>query len=181
MSKHKRIYRIVLLGDGAVGKTALRHNYLGEVFKEDYGMTIGADFAVKRAIINDVEVIAQIWDLAGQPQFEVVRNTYYKGVAGAVMVYDITRKDTFENIPRWIQELVKNNDNKIVPLVLLANKNDLRGESGNEVPSEDGKKYSQDLSKWSSSEIPYIETSAKTSENVDYAFELLLKTLEARA
>ena len=83
-AQNRRIFKICLLGEGAVGKTALRQRYLGEGFKQSYAMTIGADFAVKRVTIDNQEFISQIWDLAGQVRFSSVREVYYRGAAGAL-------------------------------------------------------------------------------------------------
>lgn len=178
MSNRRKIFKIVLLGDGAVGKTALRHRYLGEGFKQSYSMTIGADFAVKRVKLDGDEIVAQIWDLAGQMRFQSVREVYYQGAAGALLVFDITRANTFENVPKWITELLENNKNRVVPMVLIGNKSDLRESEEGSITYESGVEYAQNLSGWSKFEIPYVETSAKEGDNVEAAFETLLKNIE---
>ena len=91
----RKIFKITLLGDGAVGKTSLRKTYLGEGFKDGYSMTIGADFAVKRLRIDDQDFVAQIWDLAGQQRFSAVREVYYRGTSGCLLVFDISRRSVF--------------------------------------------------------------------------------------
>ncbi len=176
MSNRRKIFKIVLLGDGAVGKTALRTRYLGEGFKKSYSMTIGADFAVKRVNLDGHEIVAQIWDLAGQIRFQSVREVYYQGATGALLVFDITRGETFENIPNWITELLENNNNRVVPMVLIGNKSDLRDETS--ITTEAGMEYAKNLSGWSNFEIPYVETSAKDGSNVEEAFEILLRNIE---
>jgi small GTP-binding protein len=178
LAEHKKIYKIVLLGDGAVGKTALRHRYLGDAFQQSYSMTIGADFAVKRVNIDGMEIVAQIWDLAGQTRFASVREVYYQGATGALLVYDITRSDTFEHVPTWITELLENNKNKVVPMVLIGNKSDLRDTSDEAISLEAGKEYAKSLSEWSSFDIPYVETSALSGENVDAGFATLLRNID---
>ncbi|MHA1911612.1 MAG: GTP-binding protein [Candidatus Kariarchaeaceae archaeon] len=176
-AQNRRIFKICLLGEGAVGKTALRQRYLGEGFKQSYAMTIGADFAVKRVTIDNQEFISQIWDLAGQVRFSSVREVYYRGAAGALLVFDISRPDTFEKIPNWIKELLDNNKGRIVPMVLIGNKSDLRETTPNHVTRERGMTYAEQLSKWSEFEIPYIETSAKTGDMVEDAFSVLLRNI----
>lgn len=178
MTVSRKIFKIVLLGDGAVGKTALRHRYLGEGFKQSYSMTIGADFAVKRVDLDGEEIVAQIWDLAGQIRFQSVREVYYQGATGALLVFDITRSSTFESIPNWITELLENNKNKIVPMVLLGNKSDLRDTTDGAISRESGEEYAKNLSEWSTFEIPYVETSALSGDNVDEAFAILLRNIE---
>ncbi|MHA1707549.1 MAG: GTP-binding protein [Candidatus Heimdallarchaeaceae archaeon] len=173
----RKIFKITLLGDGAVGKTSLRKTYLGEGFKDGYSMTIGADFAVKRLRIDDQDFVAQIWDLAGQQRFSAVREVYYRGTSGCLLVFDISRRSSFENIPSWIAELLKNNSNRVVPIVLIGNKSDLRSTAKDPVMREQAEEYAHSLTSWSGFTVPYIETSAKTGENVDEAFKTLLKNI----
>ncbi|MHA2168477.1 MAG: GTP-binding protein [Candidatus Kariarchaeaceae archaeon] len=177
MSAKTRIYKITLLGEGGVGKTALRHRYLGDKFKAHYSMTIGADFAAKRTKVDDIDITAQIWDLAGQDRFETVREVYYRGATGALLVYDITREDTYNIIPKWIAELMKNNSNRMVPLVLIGNKGDLRGQMSNEVSVEQAQEYGRLLSDWCGYHVPYVETSALSGQNVEEAFQTLLRNV----
>lgn len=173
----KKKFKITLLGEGAVGKTSLRKNFLGETFDRDYMMTLGADFATKTIEVDDYEVTLIIWDLAGQPRFSVVREGFYQGTRGALLVFDITRPDTYEQLSSWVRELLKNNKDKKVPLVLIGNKNDLRGSLHTTIPEEYGEKYAEALSQWSGYNIPYIETSAKYGDNVEKAFENLIRQI----
>lgn len=172
-----KIYKLVLLGEGGVGKTALRHRYLGQGFKQNYQMTIGADFAAKRDTVDGETITAQIWDLAGQIRFSKVREGYYKGAVGALLVFDIVRRNTFEIIPEWLDELLRNNNEKMVPIILIGNKGDLRGMDQNEVTVEEAENYARALSEWSEFEVPYIETSALTGEQVDEAFQKLIRNI----
>ncbi|OLS23071.1 MAG: GTPase KRas precursor [Candidatus Heimdallarchaeota archaeon LC_2] len=178
MAERRKIYKVVVLGDGAVGKTALRHRYLGEGFKQSYSMTIGADFAVKRVELDGKEIVAQIWDLAGQLRFQSVREVYYQGATGALLVFDITRSSTFESIPQWVTELLENNKQKIIPMVLIGNKSDLRESSPEAISFDAGQEYAKSLTDWSQFEIPYVETSALNGENVEDAFATLLRNIE---
>ncbi|MFV2014510.1 MAG: GTP-binding protein [Candidatus Heimdallarchaeota archaeon] len=178
MAERRKIYKVVVLGDGAVGKTALRHRYLGEGFKQSYSMTIGADFAVKRVELDGKEIVAQIWDLAGQLRFQSVREVYYQGATGALLVFDITRSSTFESIPQWVTELLENNKQKIIPMVLIGNKSDLRESSPEAISHDAGAEYAKSLTTWSNFEIPYVETSALNGENVESAFITLLRNIE---
>ena len=172
-----RIYKIALLGEGGVGKTALRHRYLGQGFKDNYQMTIGADFAAKRVTVDGVDITAQIWDLAGQQRFNSVRSTYYKGCVGALLVFDITRLDTYNIIPSWLEELLTNNSDRVVPVVLIGNKGDLRGQAAEEIHPADAEAYAKALSDWSGYNVPYVETSAKSGNNVELAFQTLLTNI----
>ena len=174
-----KIFKITLLGQGGVGKTSLRHQYLGEGFQEGYSMTIGADFAAKRTEVDGESITAQIWDLAGQERFETVRSVYYRGCVGALLVFDISRPSTFDVVPNWLGELVKNNNERIVPLILIGNKGDLRGQVDYAVPEETALEYAKQLTEWSGFEVPYVETSALNGDNVDKAFITLLRNVDA--
>ncbi len=170
------IFKIALLGDGAVGKTSLRNRFMGKPLPGKYLMTIGAEFAIKSLEIRNKPVKFQIWDLAGQPRFESVREPYYKGTLGGLLVFDVTRPESFENSPSWIKELWENNGRGKIPLVLLGNKIDLRDSVKPSIYPVHGEGLAAEFSKFcvkESFEVPYIETSAKTGENVDRAFQIL--------
>jgi len=171
------ILKIILVGDGQVGKTSLRKTFLDEGFKDGYLKTIGADFAVKRLRIDEKEYIAHIWDLAGQQRFSTVREVYYRGTSGCLLVFDISRRSSFGNIPAWIDELLKNNENRVIPFVLVGNKSDLRATSKAPILREQPEEYARALSAWSELTVPYIETSALTGENVDNAFDELITNI----
>ncbi|MFW9994575.1 MAG: Rab family GTPase [Candidatus Odinarchaeota archaeon] len=171
--------KLVLCGDGAVGKTALRERFLGKGFSSSYLQTIGADFASIDKEINVPEtgsktVKYQIWDLAGQLQFQAVRSSYYEGCFGALMVFDLTRPDSFANIPNWIEELWKNSQRGKVPVVLLGNKADLIGQFPEHVTQEAIDSYIEKLNAEVAQykfTVPYLTTSALTGQNVEEAFK----------
>ena len=168
-----------MLGDGGVGKTALRLRFMGHGFQSSYLSTIGADFALKEVILENKESIKmQIWDLAGQVHYSKIRTNYYIGAHGAFIVYDVVRPDSFENITNWILE-VKKNLNKPIPIVLIANKIDLRNQFDQAVSKNDGQKLKEKLEKEYENKVYYVETSAFTGAGVDEAFHLLVKELSA--
>ncbi|MHA2367423.1 MAG: GTP-binding protein [Candidatus Hodarchaeales archaeon] len=174
------IMKICLLGDGAVGKTALRERYLGKGFSSNYIMTIGADFAVKPVTIESRPAKFQIWDLAGQPRFSSVRALYYRGSMGALLIFDVTRPDSFVNAQSWVNELWKSNGKGPVPIVLLGNKSDLRGRGADEISNDQAIAYADKVSEETRAagfEVSYMETSAKSGQNVDQAFEMLGKSI----
>ncbi|MHA2226007.1 MAG: Rab family GTPase [Candidatus Hodarchaeales archaeon] len=168
MSEDHRLWKIVLVGDGAVGKTSLRKTYLGEGFETDYLSTMGADFALYDTQIKETHIRWQIWDLAGQPLFEDVVKAYYTKVFGGILVYDITRRQTFNNVEKWLNDIrtYSKRDRKI-PVILLANKTDLREEGTETVSTEEGKDLADKFG------LKLIETSAKTGEGVQQAFDQL--------
>lgn len=168
---------MVLIGDGAVGKTSIAHRYLKKGFETEYLRTVGADFYMQRReyIVEGVGEIAikwNIWDLGGQPAFESVRKSFYKGARAAFLVFDITRPETFHNVPNWVNEYIEATGDKH-PLILVANKLDLRGAIENEVSKAAGEKYSEALSDYMNFNVPFIETSAKQGKNIDKAFDTL--------
>lgn len=174
----KVIVKLNLLGDGAVGKTSLRNRFMGKGFRDDHLMTIGADFSLyeKKIIHNHIEyeIAFQIWDMAGQARFENLRARFFQGSMAGIMVYDITREESFHSIPRWIEEIFRHNGSGVIPLVLVGNKSDLRDKKS--VPMKKGEDYAALLSK--STErygftVKYVEASAKDGTNIDIAFETI--------
>jgi small GTP-binding protein len=165
------ILKLVLLGDGAVGKTTLRKRFLGEGFKAGYSATIGAAFAIKRINLENYRLTFQIWDLAGQQRFQAVRELYYRGSRGALLIFDVTNPDSFNNLPSWLEELWKKAGR--VPMILCGNKIDLRDGSSGSIQPELGQEYAHRLSKALNFKVPYIETSALTGEKVNEAFFML--------
>lgn len=176
LERQKYIMKVILIGDGAVGKTSIRRNYLGESFQSDYYMTIGADFAIKDVrLSNGIDIKYQIWDLAGQPIFRGVRNSYYDGCFGAIVVFDLSRPRTFSNAILWINELWKANGQGPIPVVFIGNKFDLVNKEVNVI--KNAFKFTQMFSKETDSKkgfvTPLLITSAKTGLNVENAFDLL--------
>ncbi|MGY5878789.1 MAG: GTP-binding protein [Candidatus Thorarchaeota archaeon] len=163
-------FKIVMLGDGAVGKTAMTTRFTQDSFDSDYKRTIGADFAVKRMEIPDIDakVTLQCWDLAGQPRFEFVRQGFYRGARGGLLLYDVTRRRTFLNIDRWKEETFVNTG-KDIPLVVVANKIDLV--ESRAVTKKDGQAYAKENG------FIYVESSALTGENVEEAYVNLCKRM----
>ncbi len=169
------LFKIILLGDGAVGKTSIRRRYMGEGFKTDFLATMGADFAFLKTKIDSVNVEWQIWDLAGQPAFRNVMKSYYKGAMGALAVYDITQPKSLESLDTWVKEVRERagtyND---LPIVLVGNKIDLR----DEVPSS--LKTIQGFVKAKSLNAGFVETSAKTGEAIEEAFTTLARDIMSK-
>ena len=172
------IWKIVLIGDGAVGKTTLRKRYFGENYTGDYLQTIGADFATKEVTIgSQYKVKFVIWDLAGQPRYSNIRKAFYIGAEGALFVCDVTNQDSFNNITHWIDELWSNNNIGPIPFVVLGNKVDLREEGIVTISDERIREFSvktnQETLERYKFGVKSIMTSAKTGHNVNNAFRSL--------
>lgn len=181
MTQKSFLFKIVLIGDGAVGKTSLRRKWMGEAFKVNYIFTIGCDFAIKEFQFDkDVKVKLQIWDLGGQPHFKEVRKAFYVGASGGIVLYDITNRESFKNVKMWVAELLKHTKKK-VPVVVVGNKIDLRVNEGDYVSTLEGLELKRQIVKEFGIKALFSETSAKTGENVDKVFRgitaLLLQEL----
>ena len=157
-------YKIILLGPGAVGKTSLLHRFVMNQFSSSYKMTMGVDFLKKEITVRNNPIILTIWDVSGQERFKFMRKNYYRGAQGALLIFDLTREDTLNKlINKWYPELIKFLSNEI-PFLLIGNKLDLIKEIGSVVDSNLAKSFAE------SKNSIYLETSAKTGENVEEAF-----------
>ena len=173
------LFKIVLIGDGAVGKTSIRRRYMGEGFRSDFLATMGADFAYLKTEVDDDFVDWQIWDLAGQPAFRNVMKAYFKGSMGCLAIYDVTQPRSLDSLDSWIEEArLHSQSSTEIPAVIVGNKTDLRDEVPNSIKTIDGFVKSKAL------KADFIETSAKTGINVEDAFivigEEILKGIEHR-
>ncbi|MFX0207327.1 MAG: Rab family GTPase [Candidatus Hodarchaeota archaeon] len=124
LSSSVLFWKVVMLGEAMVGKTTLVKAFMGVEFTEGYKATLGTDLSRKVVQINDEEVIFQIWDLAGQQAFKTIRSTFLKGAKGAIVVYDISSRESFLKTKDWLKELFSVVGK--IPVVLVGNKLDLR-------------------------------------------------------
>ncbi|MHA2364463.1 MAG: GTP-binding protein [Candidatus Hodarchaeales archaeon] len=174
-----RIFKLSLLGDGAVGKTSLKVRYTKGEFTNRYRQTLGVDFATHTINFDNKEVKIQIWDVAGQQVFNSIRKGFFQGSLGGWFVYDVTRPDTFQSLmSAWIEPFWETLQSK-PPCILVANKVDLIEDR--KVSGEDGEKFAQFLKKETGFNVPLIETSAKEGTNVNNAFETLAREVIYRA
>ena len=162
------LFKIILVGDTSVGKTNIINKYIKNEFQEDFYATIGVEFSHKQFIVDNHKIKAQIWDTAGQERYKAITRAYYKGAKGAFIVYDITRKDTFDDIDKWRNELV-NSCNKEVTIMLIGNKCDL--EDSREISKEQGEEKAKSFG------FSFLETSAYSGENLEKGFEMLIKEI----
>jgi small GTP-binding protein len=156
------LFKCIAVGDGGCGKTALTVRFAHGFFQEQYKMTIGVEFAVKLIEIGGFKTKLQIWDTGGQERFSYVRPLYYKGAMGALCVFDLTNRESFDHVPNWIDE-VKANVGE-VPMVLVGNKADL---PGREVPRDEAEGTAKKFNMY------YLESSAKTGDGVGDCFGVL--------
>ncbi|KAK1373777.1 Ras-related protein RGP1 [Heracleum sosnowskyi] len=159
------VFKIVLIGDSAVGKSQLLARFARNEFNLDSKATIGVEFQTRTLSIDHKTVKAQIWDTAGQERYRAVTSAYYRGAVGAMLVYDITKRQSFDHVVRWLEELRGHADKNIV-IMLVGNKTDL-GHLWN-VSSEDAKEFAE------RENLYFMETSALESTNVEIAFNTVL-------
>ncbi|KAH7825119.1 Rab11a [Monocercomonoides exilis] len=162
------LFKIVLIGDSGVGKSNLLSRYTRNEFNLESKSTIGVEFATRSIQIEGKTIKAQIWDTAGQDRYRAITSAYYRGAVGALLVYDISKHSTYENVERWLKELRDHADPNIV-IMLVGNKSDLRHLRN--VPTDEAKSFAMRNS------LSFIETSALHSTNVETAFTTILQEI----
>eukprot|EP00993_Chasmostoma_nieuportense_P004349 NODE_5022_length_709_cov_176.111684_g4859_i0.p1 GENE.NODE_5022_length_709_cov_176.111684_g4859_i0~~NODE_5022_length_709_cov_176.111684_g4859_i0.p1 ORF type:complete len:213 (+),score=34.50 NODE_5022_length_709_cov_176.111684_g4859_i0:59-697(+) len=165
------IYKVLVVGDYAVGKTSLIRRYCTGEFTTNYRITIGVDFCLKSLTHNAHDVSLQLWDIAGHERFGAMTRVYYKFAVAAVVVFDLTRATTLESARRWrqdINEKISLPDTHAIPMILLANKADM----DSDLPSERLDQFVKEHGF-----IGWPPTSAKSGQNVDLAFRQLLDSI----
>ena len=161
-SGYQYIFKYIIVGESCVGKSCLLLQFIDNRFKDSHDLTIGVDFGSKTIKLDDgTHVKVQIWDTAGQESFRSITRSYYRGSICALLVYDITRRQTFDNLIRWLEDMRENAYSKMV-ILLVGNKSDLKMER--EVSYEDGQAFA------TKHNLLFFETSAKTAANVEQAF-----------
>lgn len=155
------LFKYIIIGDTGVGKSCLLLQFTDQRFRQQHDLTIGVEFGSRTVKINDKNIKLQIWDTAGQESFKSITRSYYRGAAGALLVYDITRKETFNHLTRWLEE-VRQNGNPDIMVMLIGNKADL--DSRRQVSTEEGERFAKENG------LIFMETSAKTAFNVEQAF-----------
>eukprot|EP00798_Chlamydomonas_sp_ICE-L_P007944 gene7944-1159_t len=159
------LFKVVLIGDSGVGKSNILSRFTRNEFCLESKSTIGVEFATRSIQVDGKTIKAQIWDTAGQERYRAITSAYYRGAVGALLVYDITKAVTFENVERWLKELRDHADANIV-IMLVGNKSDLRHLRG--VPTEEAQAFCEREG------LSFIETSALESTNVERAFQQIL-------
>ncbi|MHA1350701.1 MAG: Rab family GTPase [Promethearchaeota archaeon] len=167
--------KVLLTGAAAVGKTSLVQRFIKNRFAANYKLTVGVDILTKDVEFRQGEVATlSIWDIGGQQRFEFIRSTFYKGAAGALLVFDLTREQTYIETRKWLTE-IRQFSSQNIPFVLIGNKADLVEDVGEVIDRAEARAFAE------SEGSIYIETSAKTGINVDDAFtELTRRIVESR-
>ena len=163
------VYKILLLGDSEVGKSCFLMRYSDNIFVENYITTIGLDYKLKYVQLDSGETIkVQLWDTAGQDRYRTIAKNYYKGSHGILLLYDITKENSFENIREWVQNIREEVYEKAI-IFLIGNKIDKKNER--KITTEQGQKLAAEYN------LPFFEAYAKSGENVEEIFKNLYKKI----
>ena len=165
--RKKLSMKLLLIGDSEVGKTSLLLKYTEHIFPEEHIATIGVEYKDKYIIKDNYNIRLQIWDTAGQERFHSITKNIYRNTNGVIFIYDIAKKETFDNIKNWILDLQSASAD--IKGIILGNKNDLTDKR--EVNMTDLKELGEKY------KMPYMETSAKNNINVNEGFELIVNEL----
>ncbi|KAJ1136193.1 hypothetical protein NDU88_002611 [Pleurodeles waltl] len=154
--------KLLMIGESGVGKSSLLLRFTDDTFDKQIGSTIGVDFKVKRLIVDGNQVKLAIWDTAGQERFRTLTPSYYRGAQGVILVYDVTRRETLQKLIIWLNELDTYSTKDNMVKMLVGNKID---KTDREVDRNEGLQFARKHS------MLFIETSAKSSDGVQCAFE----------
>ncbi|XP_033614171.1 ras-related protein Rab-25 isoform X1 [Fukomys damarensis] len=174
------VFKVVLIGESGVGKTNLLSRFTRNEFSHDSRTTIGVEFSTRTVMLGTAAIKAQIWDTAGLERYRAITSAlcppplpprYYRGAVGALLVFDLTKHQTYAVVERWLKELYDHAEATIV-VMLVGNKSDLS--QAREVPTEEARMFAENNG------LLFLETSALDSTNVELAFETVLKEIFAK-
>lgn len=165
------LFKLLLIGDSGVGKSCLLLMFADNTYTESYISTIGVDFKIKTIELDGKTIKLQIWDTAGQERFRTITSSYYRGAHGIIVVYDVTDQESFSNVRQWMQEIERYASENVNKL-LVGNKCDLSTKKV--VDYTAAKEFADQMG------IPFLETSAKNSTNVEQAFLTMASEIKGR-
>jgi len=166
--QYDHLFKLLLIGDSGVGKSCLLLRFSDDIFTDSFISTIGVDFKIRTIDLDGKRIKLQIWDTAGQERFRTITSSYYRGAHGIIVVYDVTEQKSFDSIQKWLQE-IDTFAGPTVTKLLVGNKCDL--ESQRAITTQKGEELAKSLG------VPFIETSAKTTKNVEEAFLRLTRSI----
>lgn len=160
MADYHYLFKYIIVGDAGVGKSCLLLQFTDKRFRAEHDMTIGVEFGHRVVDMDDQKIKLQIWDTAGQEAFRSITRAYYRGATGALLVYDISRRGSFDHLAQWLTDARQHAQPNMV-IILIGNKCDLERR---EVTYEEGAWFARQNA------LFFLECSAKTGQNVDAAF-----------
>ncbi|EFO63819.1 Rab2a [Giardia lamblia P15] len=167
-SSYNYLFKYIVVGDTAVGKSCLLLQFTEQRFQNAHDMTVGVEYGTRTIEVGGKKIKAQIWDTCGQESFRSITRSYYRGSCCALLVYDITRRASFEHVANWLEECRTYGGDKTT-ILLVGNKTDR--ESSRMVTYDEGEKFAKE------NNLFFIETSAKTNSNVEEAFMIIAKAV----
>ena len=163
------LYKVLVIGDTSVGKTSFIMRYADNIFQESYIATIGMDYKLKNINLENGKLVKlQIWDTAGQEKFHSITKSFYKGANGIILIYSVIDNNSLNNVKKWM-ESIKAQVPDDVAVILVGNKKD--DEEMRQVTAEQGEDMAENY------KLPFFECSAKTGDNLDAAFDKLVKMM----
>jgi small GTP-binding protein len=171
-------FKIILVGDGQVGKTSIRRQYMGRSFRVNYMPTLGCDWASRTATYQDKKLVLTIWDLAGQNMFKGMRSTFYYGTSFLISVFDVTNPDSLSSVRSWVSEAFEYCSDTILGITIIGNKIDLSELKS--VSDDDVRSLLDELNKKYNIPIFLKYTSALTGENIDQVFHDISESLMSK-
>ena len=166
------LFKVLIIGNSGVGKSCLLLRFAEDMFSDNYISTIGVDFKIRKLELDGKTIKLQIWDTAGQERFRTITKSYYRGSNGIVVVYDITDRESFDQVQQWMNEIDQHASQDVCRL-LVGNKADLDDKRA--VKTEEGENLARQFG------IPFLETSAKQSLNVDNMFTTMAQAMKKKA
>ena len=161
------VLKLLLLGDSSVGKTSILNKYISNKFDESSISTVGVDYMDKIIDYNKFKIKLQIWDTSGEEKFRTITKNFYRNADGLLVVFDLTKKESYDHIRSWINEAKENNDK--LKTILIGNKLDLKDERI--VAIDVAKQFAE------KNNLKYIETSAKDGTNINESFQAIIDLL----
>ena len=165
------LFKILIIGDSGVGKSSILSRFADQHYSSEYISTIGVDFRIQTLEIDGKIIKLQIWDTAGQQRFRTITNSYYRGAHGALVVYDVTDRQSFNHLPNWLKEIDKSGQQSI-PILIIGTKTDLTNKRV--ISKEEGQQFAQHY------QLKLIETSAKDNQNIEECFRQLAQQIKDR-
>ncbi|KAJ5067224.1 ras-related protein rabb1c-like [Anaeramoeba ignava] len=167
---YRYLFKFVIIGDTGVGKSCILLQFTDSRFQPVHELTIGVEFGARTIDIKGDLVKLQIWDTAGQESFRSITRSYYRGAAGTLLVYDITRRETFNHLKSWLDDAREHSEN--LEIILIGNKKDL--EHRREVKTEEGEQFAKKYG------LQFLETSAKTNDHIEEAFQITAQKIHEK-
>jgi len=161
-------FKLIIIGDAGAGKSSFMHQFLEGKFRKQSTHTIGVEFGTKIIALGQRQIKLQIWDTAGQERYRAVTRSYYRGAVGALVIYDVTSRDSYEKLPTWLQD-AREQGWKDISVIMVGNKRDLKEER--QVSFLEASRFAQEQ------DILFLEVSALTGENVQEVFHTLAQRI----